>query len=112
MVLDSIIAIVAVNTSLFLYNIDTTTSVALFHVSLPLPHCNITILFLFLQVLIMPPMIRKQPYWYDRWYGSIMLVFESVFRQPQISNVFLLPAFPGPIYDKDCVHLTESSGLA
>jgi hypothetical protein len=60
----------------------------------------------------MPPMIRKQPYWYDRWYGSIMLVFESVYRQPHVPNVFALPAFPDPAYDKDCVHLTETSGLA
>ncbi len=60
----------------------------------------------------MPPMIRKQPYWYDRWYGSVMLEFESVFSQPQVSNVFVLPAFPNPAYDKDCIHLTESSGLA
>ncbi len=68
--------------------------------------------FSYFKVLVMPPMIRKQPYWYDRWYGSVMLEFESVFSQPQVSNVFVLPAFPNPAYDKDCIHLIESSGLA
>jgi hypothetical protein len=41
-----------------------------------------------------------------------MLVFESVYRQPHVPNVFTLPAFPDLAYDKDCVHLTETSGLA
>jgi hypothetical protein len=60
----------------------------------------------------MPPMLRRQPYWYDRWFGSIMLVFESVFRQPPVPSVYTLPAFPNPVYDRDCVHLIEASGLA
>jgi hypothetical protein len=57
-------------------------------------------------------MTRRQPYWYDRWFGSIMLTFESVFHDPHVSGVYVLPAFPNPVYDKDCVHLTETSGLA
>jgi hypothetical protein len=60
----------------------------------------------------MPPMMRRQPYWYERWYGSIMLVFESAFRKPHVANLFILPSFANPVYGPDCVHLTEASGLA
>jgi len=55
-------------------------------------------------------MPRKQPAWYDRWYGSIMLVFESVFQHPHISNTFVLPSFLRPQYGADRIHLTEKSG--
>ncbi len=60
----------------------------------------------------MPPMIRRQPYWYDRWYGAIMIIFESVYHQPHVANVFVLPSYPNPAYGPDCVHLTEKSGLS
>ncbi len=56
-------------------------------------------------------MIRRQPYWYSRWYSSILLIFESVFSRPLIANVFILPTYPNPVYTSDCVHLTEESGL-
>jgi len=60
----------------------------------------------------MPPMICRQPYWYDRWYGAIMIIFESVYHQPHVANVFVLPSFLNPAYGPDCVHLTEKSGLS
>jgi hypothetical protein len=67
--------------------------------------------FLLLQVLIMPPMLRRQPYWYDRWHGAIMIIFESIYHHPHVANVFVLPSFSNPAYGPDCVHLTEKSGL-
>jgi hypothetical protein len=56
-------------------------------------------------------MICKQPYWYSRWHGAIMLVFESVFCNPHVPDVYVLPAYANPSYGSDCVHLTEQSGL-
>jgi hypothetical protein len=40
-----------------------------------------------------------------------MIIFESVFSHPHVANVFVLPAYPNPVYTSDCVHLTEESGL-
>jgi hypothetical protein len=57
-------------------------------------------------------MLRRQPYWYDRWHGAIMIIFESIYHHPNVANVFVLPSFSNPAYGPDCVHLTEKSGLA
>jgi hypothetical protein len=56
-------------------------------------------------------MIRRQPIWYERWHGAVMIVFESVFRHPHISDTFVLPAFTSTKLSPDHVHLTEKSGL-
>jgi hypothetical protein len=57
-------------------------------------------------------MSRRQPFWYNRWHGAIMIVYDHVFHQPNISNTFVLPAFTTPHLGPDGVHLTEASGLA
>ncbi len=36
--------------------------------------------------------------------------FNSVYHQPNISNVFVIPSFPNPVFESDCVHLTEECG--
>jgi len=55
-------------------------------------------------------MLRRQPYWYSRWHGSIMLNFDAAYRQPDIANVFILPSYPNPVFDLDGVHLTADNG--
>jgi len=55
-------------------------------------------------------MSRRQPYWYSRWYGSIMVMFDNAYRQPDIAGVYVLPSYPNPIFDLDGVHLTADSG--
>jgi hypothetical protein len=60
--------------------------------------------------MIVPPMLRQIPFWYARWYNSILLVFNESFHQPQISGVMILPSFPDPVYLPDCVHFTEECG--
>jgi hypothetical protein len=57
-------------------------------------------------------MSRRQPFWYNRWYGAVMIVFDSVFHPAHIINTFVLAAFNNPGLSTDGVHLTESSGLA
>ncbi len=57
--------------------------------------------------MIVPPMLRQIPFWYARWYNSIMMVFNSSFHQPQISGVVTLPSFLDPVYVPYCVHFTE-----
>jgi hypothetical protein len=39
-----------------------------------------------------------------------MLEFSSYFHHPNINGVFVLPAFPDPVFDPDCVHFTEECG--
>jgi hypothetical protein len=39
-----------------------------------------------------------------------MVTFNSVYHQPSVSNVFVLPSFPNPTFEADCVHLTEDCG--
>jgi hypothetical protein len=60
--------------------------------------------------MIVPPMIRQIPFWYARWYNSLLLVFNDTFHQPHIAGVVVLPSFPDPVYDTDCVHFTEECG--
>ncbi len=55
-------------------------------------------------------MQRRVPFWFVRWYNSIMVVFNSVYHQANISNVFVIPSFPNPEFEADCVHLTEECG--
>jgi hypothetical protein len=55
-------------------------------------------------------MQRRVPFWFVRWFNSIMLVFDNVFHQANISNVYIIPSFPNPEFQADCVHLTEESG--
>jgi len=62
------------------------------------------------QVLLLPPMQRRVPFWFVRWFNSIMLVFDNVFHQANIPNVYIIPSFPNPEFQADCVHLTEESG--
>jgi hypothetical protein len=61
-------------------------------------------------VLIFPPMLRRQPYWYARWHSSIMIMFDSAYRQPDIAGVYVLPSYPSPEFDLDGIHLTMDSG--
>jgi hypothetical protein len=56
-------------------------------------------------------MLRRQPYWYARWHSSIMIMFDSAYRQPDIAGVYVLPSYPCPDFDLDGVHLTMDSGL-
>ena len=60
--------------------------------------------------MIVPPMMRQIPFWYCRWYNSIMLAFNDHFHSPDLSGVMVLPSFPDPIYDADCVHFTGECG--
>jgi hypothetical protein len=60
--------------------------------------------------MIVPPMIRQIPFWYFRWYNSIMLAFNDHFHLPDLSGVVVLPSFPDPLYDTDCVHFTADCG--
>jgi hypothetical protein len=55
-------------------------------------------------------MTRRQPYWYSRWHGSIMLLFDTAYRQPDISSVYVLPSFPNPVFELDGVHMTADIG--
>jgi len=55
-------------------------------------------------------MLRRQPYWYSRWHSSIMIVFDSTYRQPDLSGVYVLPTYPNPVFELDGVHLTIDSG--
>jgi len=55
-------------------------------------------------------MLRRQPYWYSRWHGSIMLLFDAAYRQPDLPSVYVLPSYPNPILELDGVHLTADSG--
>jgi hypothetical protein len=55
-------------------------------------------------------MLRRVPFWFVRWYNSIMLTFNNVYHQSSIPNVFILPAYPNPEFESDCVHLTEDCG--
>jgi hypothetical protein len=41
-------------------------------------------------VLIILPMIWQAPKWSIRGYTSVMIVFEAVYCQPYVSNVFIL----------------------
>jgi len=55
-------------------------------------------------------MQHRVPFWFVRWYNSIMVVFNNVYHQANISNVFIIPSFPNPEFEADCVHLTEECG--
>jgi hypothetical protein len=55
-------------------------------------------------------MIRRQPSWYDRWHGAVMIVFDSVFHHPHIADTYVLPAYANPKLSADSVHLTDKSG--
>jgi hypothetical protein len=61
------------------------------------------------QVYIMPPMARKTPYWYRRYYPHIMTSFREAFRSCE-EGLLVLPCFPDPIFEKDYIHLNEDSG--
>jgi hypothetical protein len=39
-----------------------------------------------------------------------MVTFNSVYHQANIANVFILPSFPNPEFEPDCIHLTEECG--
>jgi hypothetical protein len=60
--------------------------------------------------MIVPPMMRQIPFWYCRWYNSILLAFNDHFHLPDLSGVVVLPSFPDPVYDTDCVHFTADCG--
>ena len=55
-------------------------------------------------------MLRKIPYWYCRYYDTIMMAFEEVFRSTSVTSVYVLPSPPMLEYDPDCIHLTMESG--
>jgi hypothetical protein len=55
-------------------------------------------------------MQRRVPFWFVRWFNSIMLVFNNVYHQANISNVYIIPSFLNPDFEADCVHLTEECG--
>jgi hypothetical protein len=58
----------------------------------------------------MPPMLRKVPYWYSRYYDAVMYAFEDAIRSSNLESVYVVPALPGLTYSRDCVHLSDKSG--
>jgi hypothetical protein len=56
-------------------------------------------------------MLCRVPFWFVRWYNSIMVTFNSVYHQASISNVYVLPSFLNHVFEADCVHLTEECGV-
>jgi hypothetical protein len=58
----------------------------------------------------MPPMHRRVPYWYARFFDTVMTSFEDAIRSSMMQSVYIIPAMPGLTYSHDCVHLSDSSG--
>jgi len=61
------------------------------------------------QVYVLPPMLRRTPYWFHRYFDVVMCAFEDVFSQP-IPGLSVLPAYPNPEMSVDGIHLTPQSG--
>jgi len=104
-------ASVLIEISLPVYNVPDSNCItnqsrkALTFVTMFLSSCPLSF-----QVLIFPPMLRRQPYWYSRWFGSIMLLFDTPSRQPDLPSIYVLPSFPNPEFELDGVHLTADIG--
>jgi len=62
-------------------------------------------------VYIMPPMSRKTPFWYRRYFPNIMTSFREAFRSCE-EGLLVLPVFLDPVFEKDYIHLNEDSGPA
>jgi hypothetical protein len=58
----------------------------------------------------MPPMIRKVPYWYQRYHDTVISAFEDAVRSSTIQSVYVIPAMQGLTYSRDCIHLSDKSG--
>jgi len=58
----------------------------------------------------MLPMLRQVPYWYSRYYDTIMAVFEEVMRTTLVPFIYVLPSPPALSYNLDCVRLSEQFG--
>jgi hypothetical protein len=55
-------------------------------------------------------MVRKVPYWYQRFYDAVMYSFEDAVRSSTMQSIYVIPAMSGLTYSKDCVHLSDKSG--
>ena len=60
--------------------------------------------------LVSPPMYRQSLLWYRESMPEILTKFSSFFKE-RPANVFLLPSFPTPEFEKDGIHLNAYSGL-
>jgi hypothetical protein len=58
----------------------------------------------------MPPMQRRVPYWYARYFDTIMTSFEDAIRTSALHSVYVIPSLPGLTYSRDCIHLSDKSG--
>jgi hypothetical protein len=57
----------------------------------------------------MPPMARRTPYWYRRYFPSVMTSFKDAFRVCE-EGIVVLPDFREPVFERDWIHLDEDSG--
>jgi hypothetical protein len=58
----------------------------------------------------MPPMLRRVPYWYARFYDAVMTSFEDAVKTSTLQSVYVMPSLPGLSFSRDCVHLSDKSG--
>jgi hypothetical protein len=56
-------------------------------------------------------MSRKVPYWYHRYFPSVMASFKESFDHPE-PGIYVLPDFTDVVYERDCIHLNEISGTS
>ncbi len=57
----------------------------------------------------MPPMARSTPFWYKRYFPSVMFCFNDAFKSCE-EGITVMPSFKNPVFEKDFIHLTEESG--
>ena len=62
-----------------------------------------------LQILVSPPMYRRQPIWYREGLPEVLTKFSSVMSPCEM--IHLMPSFPTPSFESDGIHLTPYSGL-
>lgn len=56
-------------------------------------------------------MSRKVPYWYHRYFPSVMACFKESFDHSE-PGIYVLPDFTDVVYERDYIHLSEMSGTS
>jgi hypothetical protein len=58
---------------------------------------------------VVPPLHRKTPYWFNRYFAAVMTSFNEAFRHAE-AGISVLPSFKELDYEKDGIHLTALAG--
>jgi hypothetical protein len=58
---------------------------------------------------VVPPLHRKTPYWFNRYFAAVMTSFNEAFRHAE-AGISVLPLFKELDYEKDGIHLTALTG--